>query len=360
MTDLQQEIQGLLDSLVADGTETGVQAAVYIDGKLVVDAWAGTTDRGNGVAVDGDTLFPVFSTTKGIVATVTHLLVERGQVDYDTPIAQLWPEFAAHGKAGITVRHALNHTPGIPHLPAGLPPSDAADWERICEIVADLTPISAPGTEMSYHALNYGYILGEVARRADGRDFGRIVREDICRPLGIESLYVGLPEALQGQVAILEEPGAKPPIPNDAVPQSVPETLRPLHVWMNQPAARAACIPGANGMMSARAIARHYAALIPGGVDGVELLPPARIREATNPQPPTVVPADGLPFNAALGYALFCDPATPAEARSFGAGGYGGSQGYADLRTTLAFGFTRNLFAGQPTLEAIKEALGRG
>src|SRR5471030_2577798 len=118
--ELQEKIQSLLNGLVTEGKERGAQVAVYVDGKLAVDAWAGVADDRTGAAVDGDTLFPVFSTTKGIFSTVIHILAERGKIDYDTPIAQYWAEFAANGKEAITVRHALAHTSGIPYMPDGV------------------------------------------------------------------------------------------------------------------------------------------------------------------------------------------------------------------------------------------------
>src|SRR5690242_13306618 len=122
MAEAQAAVQAVLDRLVAEDQERGLQVAAYLDGKLIVDAWAGIADPTTGQLVDGDTLFVVFSTTKGITATVIHLLAERGLLDYDRPVAHYWPEFAANGKGHITVRHALTHSAGIPQLPDGLQP----------------------------------------------------------------------------------------------------------------------------------------------------------------------------------------------------------------------------------------------
>src|SRR5262249_30235725 len=152
----------------------------------------GLADSATGRKVDGDTLFVVFSCTKGITATVIHQLAERGLLDYDAPVAGYWPEFARNGKGGITVRQLLTHAAGVPQIPESLTPDNMSDWERVCRAVADLTPLWEPGTKIGYHAVTYGWILGEVARRADGRPFGQIVQEEICRPLGIDSLFVGI------------------------------------------------------------------------------------------------------------------------------------------------------------------------
>src|SRR5476651_2611633 len=143
---LQEKIQTLLNTLVAEGKERGAQVAVYIDGKLAVDAWAGVADDRTGAAVDGDTLFPVFSTTKGIFSTVIHILAERGKIDYDAPIAKYWPEFAANGKEAITMRHALSHTAGIPYMPDDVTREQLYDWDFMCAAVAELKPSWPTGT----------------------------------------------------------------------------------------------------------------------------------------------------------------------------------------------------------------------
>src|SRR5476651_2005235 len=141
---LQDTIQTLLNTLVAEGRERGAQVAAYIDGERVIDAWAGVADVRTGSPVDGDTLFPVFSTTKGIFSTVIHILAERGKLDYDTPIATYWPEFAANGKEGITMRHALSHTAGIPYMPPDITLEQTCDWNYMCAAVAQLKPSSPP------------------------------------------------------------------------------------------------------------------------------------------------------------------------------------------------------------------------
>ena len=143
--DARERVQAVLDELVDSGAERGLQVAIYVGGELVVDAWAGVADPATGRLVDGDTLFTVFSTTKGIVATLIHILVERGLLEYDAPIARYWPEFGANGKEGITVRHALTHTAGIPQMPDGVEIADLCDWSSMCRRVADLGPLWPAG-----------------------------------------------------------------------------------------------------------------------------------------------------------------------------------------------------------------------
>jgi len=357
MNKIQATLQALLDQIIAEDSEHGVQVAVYLKGELVADTFAGISDPATGRRVTGDTLFPVFSTTKGIAATLAHLLVERGKINYDTRIAEAWPEFAAHGKGEITLRHALNHTAGVPNMPMGIGHVELCNWETMCARIANLKPVSAPGMEFAYHAITYSWTVGEVARRVDGRSFQQMLHDEICVPLGITNeMFVGIPDEVEPRVAILEakiDESANQPLPHDATPQAIPALVQPLHEWMNRPDARRACIPASNGIMTARAIARHYAALLPGGVDGIELLPPERIRLATETQwPGNSKPGDPPPGHR-LGYMV----GTPFSSSGFGHGGFGGSIGFADIESGLAFGFTRNRYVSDTTLPGIIETL---
>jgi len=366
-TKLQDTIQNLLDSLVAEGKERGAQVAIYIDGKLVVDAWAGVADVRTGTPVDAGTLFPVFSTTKGIEATVLNILAERGQVDYDKPIAHYWPEFAANGKEAITVRHGLSHKSGIPYMPVGIGHAELCDWNTMCRLVAQLKPAWPAGQKTVYHPVTFGWIVGEVARRVDGRDFQSFVEAEICGPLGIRTMFAGIPAELESRVAFLEQyyepvaPPATPPPPQppaNPAEQGVPDFMNPLHEWMNRSDARRACIPASNGIMNAWAIARHYAALLPGGVDGIELLPPSRMKLATELQIPGEGFVEGVTPRKGLGYGL----GVGGNPDDFGHGGFGGSTGYGNPTYRLAVGVVRNRFTSNDLAGAVakevREVLG--
>jgi CubicO group peptidase (beta-lactamase class C family) len=307
---------------------------------LVVDAAAGIANPETGQRVDSTTLFPVLSTTKGIEATLAHILVERGKISYDTPLADVWPEFAAHGKQGITLRHALTHTAGLPNIPMGIGHAELYDWKTMCSAMADEKPISPPGAEV-YHAITYSWLVGEPLCRVDGRSLPQMLHDEIYAPLGMENeMFVGIPDEVENRVANLEAESDAPPGP-DATPQAIPALVLPLHVWMNRRDARRACIPASNGIMTARSIARHYAALIPGGVDGIELLPPDRVNLAL--EPPISSPSH-IPVTQRLGYGF----GLPFPA-AFGYGGAGGSLGCADRGRRMAFGFTRNRFVSPVT-----------
>jgi CubicO group peptidase (beta-lactamase class C family) len=356
-TQIEPVLQSLLNQLVAEEAERGLQVVVYLRGELVANAFAGVADLVTGRMVNEKTLFPVFSTGKGMTATLLHLLVERGKIAYDTRIAEVWPEFGAHGKEGITLRQALNHTAGLPNMPVGIGHAELCNWETMSRAIADLQPVSSPGMEYAYHAITYGWIVGETARRVDGRSFPQLLHEEICVPLGLtDSLHIGIPDEAESRVAIVEasaDASANQALPHDATPKAVPDLVQPLHEWMNRPDARRACIPASSGIMTAHAIAKHYAALLPGGADGVELLPPERIRLATEPQWAGNSSAGSPPSGHCLGYS----GGDRFSAPQFGHGGFGGSDGFAVPDLGLALGFTRNRFVSENSLSRIVEAL---
>jgi CubicO group peptidase (beta-lactamase class C family) len=342
--DISNRVKTVMDNLIGRGIEQGLQVAAYLDGELVVDTWAGIADASTGRLVDGETLFPALSVTKVITATVIHLLAERGLLDYDAPVARYWPEFGINGKQGITLRQVLAHTAGVPQVPDGIGWADVSDWDRVCRAVAELTPLWEPGTATGYHAVTFGWILGEVAQRVDGRPFAAIVQEDVCRPLGITSLYIGIPDEIESRVAQME-PGSSafpPPPPDALIWRAIPDLGR-LHEHVNSPQFRRAVVPAANGIMNARSLARFCSALACGEPDGVWLLSPERIRIATTLQTADVDLATGRPTPKALGYRLG-EPLSAMSDRlsAFGYTGAGGSFGFADPQYRLAFGFTKN------------------
>ena len=177
MHDIQQQVQKAIDQLVDSGAERGLQVAVYHNDTLVVDAVAGIADPATGRLVTSDTPFFSYSIGKGVAATVVHVLAERGALDYDTPIVELWPEFGAHGKQRATVRHALSQSVGVPGLPPGLTVEDLCDWDKMCAIIADSEPWWEPGTKIGYHAITWGYIVGEIVRRAAGKSISQALRD---------------------------------------------------------------------------------------------------------------------------------------------------------------------------------------
>jgi CubicO group peptidase (beta-lactamase class C family) len=349
-TQLNQQVHQLISDLTGSGVEVGLQVAAYLDGELIVDTWAGVADETTGRPVTGETLFTSWSTTKGFVATCIHLLAERGQLAYDTPVATYWPEFAANGKAQLTVRHALTHTAGIPQMPAGVTVEMMTDWTAMCTAIANHTPLWSPGTQVGYHAWTFGWILGEIVRRVDGRPLAQFAQEELCQPLGIRDFYLGIPAEAEARVAPLRQ--EVDPLANLA-PTEPTLQVTPAHVTnalvVNRPDFRRACIPGGGGIMNARAIARHYALLAGhGAVNGVRLLSSERIEQMRTCQTAGMMGYFGVVHCFGLGYGLGGDPAQGASPAlgsggAFGHGGYGGSLGFADPARRLSFGLTKNL-----------------
>jgi CubicO group peptidase (beta-lactamase class C family) len=348
----QQAVERLQARWVASGSEQGLQVAVYWRGVPAVDAWAGET--GMGKSVGPDTLFPVFSVTKGLTATLVHQAVEAGLLAYDRPIAADWPEFAAAGKAAITLRQVLNHSAGLPCLPR-LPPDDVLrDRALLADALARRAPDFPPGARAEYHAITMGVILGEVLERVTGRRFSDLLADNICRPLGRPDLHVGLPESEDFRVARLEEPAPTPLAPD---PAAAPDWLGPLHDLMNRPSMWRSCQPATSGLVTARALARHYAALLPGGVDGVTLLRPETVEAACADQHLTL--ADGAPSPWGLGYNRYPQHAAPgAETPAFGHGGHGGSVGFADPSRGLAVALVKNRLGPHPAVDGLMAVIG--
>lgn len=357
MPTAQQQLTELFSQLIADGSEWGIQLVAYLDGKCVVDLAMGVMDDKTKTPVQKDTLFPVFSVSKGFMATLIHKLVTAGKLSYDMPIADIWPEFAAtyKDKAAITLKHVMGHVSGMQHMPMGIGMAEFCNWDAMCDAIAKQKPINAPGQVKEYHAITYGFLLGEVARRVDGRSVSEMLREEIALPLGLgNELFMGIPADVQERVATLKhifDDGE--PVVDDSVPQSIPGWTQPLYRMMNQSPARESCSPGSGGIMSARAIARHYASLLPGGVEGVQLLDNERITIATTQ---TFTEIEGGRFG--LGYQVNED-----DVRStFGHNGHGGAQGYADTTCNLAVGMTHNLFwpshQGEKITAVLRQSLG--
>jgi CubicO group peptidase (beta-lactamase class C family) len=361
-------VKELLQEQVASGAEVGLQVAAYLNGRLAIHAWAGQAARDQSRPVDGDSLFTVFSTGKGIAATCLHMIAEQGKADYGAPVARYWPEFAQNGKERVTVRDALTHRSGVPQMPDGLVAEDLLDWDKMVAAVAALPPILPAGTT-AYHALTYGWIVGELVRRIDGRPIGQFVQEEICRPLGMTDIYFGIPESAAGRVAHLEraepEPGVPEPAPDSLGVRAAPRELASI---IARPPGWRASIPGGNCVASARAVARHYAALI-GDVDGVRLLPADRVATATAVQTSDVDANLGRAINKGLGYFLGGTPASAMgpRATAFGHPGAGGSIAFADPERGLAVGFAKTLLtthadpAQSHTLriaDRVREALG--
>ncbi len=359
--------------------DRGAAVAVYREGRRVVDLWAGVKDVDGTAPWQRDTAQVVRSATKGVAAAVLLMLHGRGELDLDAPVAAYWPEFKAHGKERLLVRHVLNHRAGLPVLDEPLTPAEAADPQRAAGAVAAQAPAWEPGTDHGYHALTYGWLLDELVRRVTGRGSGEWIASEISGPLGLD-LWVGLPGARAhrvGTVGRIEGPEpsgtlrARPKRSvSDAYSDPASLTRRAFAAIspfpdQNDPVFRAAALPAANGVATADGLARFYAALI-GPVDGVRLLDAAgvaraRAEESAGPDRVLVV---GTRFG--LGYMLHGSASPFLAAGSFGHPGRGGSVGFADPESGIAFGYVTNGFRrtvtadprAQALIRAVRKALG--
>lgn len=330
-----------------DYQEVGAAFAAFHRGTCVVDLWGGSMDRAKTKPWTRDTLINVWSSTKGIVATAVAICVERGLFRYEDKVSALWPEFAAGGKADITVAHVMSHQAGLPGFAEPTTVADQWDWEGCTAKLARQTPQWKAGTATSYHAMTYGWLAGEIVRRASGVTIGRFIREEIAKPLDA-ALHIGLPESQEANVAEMlgpkrvTDPNALPL--SDAArmalvnPQQDPEVPNKLQ-W------RSAEIPGANAQATAVGLARLYAALVEGGtLDGATLLKPQSIATMTTPAAPKGRRDMFLGFVDSWGMGLALNTAGiyGPNPRAFGHSGWGGSFGCADPDQRIAIGYVCN------------------
>jgi CubicO group peptidase (beta-lactamase class C family) len=347
-----RQVQAALERSIRDAGEIGLQVAAYLEGELVIDCWAGIADQATGRRVDADTLFNVFSVTKAVASTAIHVQAERGHVDYDAPIASYWPEFAANGKADITVRDALTHHTGTPQMPPGTSPETICDWNFIVEAIAQLTPI-LPRDKPAYQAMSFGWILGEVVRRTDPqqRDFRTFIQQEIAQPFGITDLWLGIADAVEPRIARLIDAGSGAAPPQDSYfARSLPANVQLVPGVFERPDVRRACIAGVGGIFNARSEARFWAILANGGeLDGRRLLSRERVDAACLPRPGN--DPDPVYFNAPMtlsqgGFWMHSASvpfSCPAKgARTICVPGAGGSLGWADPDTKLAVAFCHN------------------
>jgi CubicO group peptidase (beta-lactamase class C family) len=344
---LQQHAETVVDELVSSGAETGLQVAVFHNGSLVAEVAGGLADPDAGRPVTADTLFYAASTAKGAASTVAHVLAERGVVDYDLRLADVWPEFAAHGKDRVTLRHVLGHTAGVPGLPSGTTVAELCDWDHMCAVLAAAQPWWEPGTRFGYHSLTFGFLLGETLRRVTGRTISALLCEHVTGPLGIAAdIHFGIPPGLMSRVARQVEPDGHPaaplPEPGSRAEQASPPALRPGAGFANRTDVLCADIPS-TGTMTARGVARMYAALL-GHVDDATLVSARRLASMAAVTYRGLDEVVGVPAQWAFGYSPY-RPGPPAvEGSTFGMPGANGSAAYADIGSGIAVAVMRNRF----------------
>lgn len=347
MTDLQDLVATVADELVSSGTERGLQVAAYVNQEPVVDVVAGVADPATGRLVGADTLFYNWSIGKGVTATLVHRLVDAGALGYDTRVAELWPAFAQHGKEAITVRQVLDHSAGVPGLPAGVTVEAVCSWEQMVEALEQAEPWWPPGTRVGYHAYTFGYLCGEIVRRATGRPLGDVL-DDLTVDLGYPGeIRYGMPDA--ADLAVLEDAASEGDWPSGQMPadlpmfRAAPMALFPTAELGNDPRMLAADIP-AGAKVTARALARLYAGWL-GEVDGQRLVSPQRLAQASAESSSGVDQVYGNDSRWGLGFGLGLPGDEAGSPRAFGMAGAGGSWAGADPGRGVAVAVTKNVLS---------------
>jgi CubicO group peptidase (beta-lactamase class C family) len=332
--------------------ELGAAVAVALDGRLVVDLWAGWADGARTRAWTADTLVDVFSAGKAMAALVLLRSIEGGLVDVDAPVMRYWPAFGAAGKEGVTVRHVLAHRAGLPAIRQPLPAGAMYDWDRMTGALAAEAPWWPPGGTHGYHVTTFGWLVGELVRRVAGESIGTRFRREIAGPLAADfSFGVAARDADRVAEYVF---GGEPRLELGAAGDG-DAALLVRHAYgnppgvsglgtVNTPAWRAAEMPSTNGHASARGLARVYAALAVGGtLDGVHVVADETLAAATAEASAGVDAVLGRPSRFGLGFQL-TQPERPlgTSPRAFGHFGAGGSVGFADPDARLAFGYTMN------------------
>lgn len=344
-----EKLQYLLDEACGSGEEGGCQLAIYHKGRLAADLVSGTAAP-SGAAIAHDTLFPVYSVSKGLTTTLAHILHEEGKLDFNANVSDYWPEFACSGKENIKVWMIFTHRAGLFAMPQLDNFEKQADWDFMVKAMQEASPETEPGGVCRYHGVTFGWLAGEIIARAGGKPFRELFREKVLLPLGIEKeFFFGTDDESEKRITL--------PACRDS---------KDVEEWRNifvcSRAIRQSCIPSANGFGSARAIARVYASLCGSGVDNIKLLRDETIADAVIPRRAADDPLDKGPARWALfgmGWAL-CGP---DENRScmFGHGGAMGAEGLAIPELDLAIGFTKNKFNAthpvHPLRDRISEAL---
>ena len=338
--------------LFNDPQERGAALCIQIGGDTVVDLWAGTADKDGEHAWHTDTIANLFSCTKTFTAVTALQLVEEGKLALDAPVAKYWPEFAAAGKASITLRQLLSHRAGLPALRELLPPEALYEWQTMVDALAAEAPWWTPGEGHGYAAITYGWLVGELIRRADGRSPGQSIMARTAQPLGLD-FHIGLADdefyrvahiarskGTQGDasaqrllMAMMKEPASMSTRAFTNPPSIMTSTNKPQWRRMEQPAA--------NGHGNARSLAGFYCGLLDGRLLGPEMFAELT-REHSVGEDKTLRTQTRFGLGCMLDQPQVGNATYGLSAKAFGHPGAGGSIGFADPQREVAFGFVTN------------------
>jgi len=367
----------------AERGEVGASVCVILGNRVVVDLWGGTARPATGDPWEQDTLVHVWSSTKGATSLCAHLLIDRGLLDQDAPVTRYWPEYGQNGKAGTTVAMLMSHQAGLPAVRETLPTGAFYDWQFMVDTLAAEAPFWEPGTRNGYHALTFGFLVGELVRRVSGKSLGTFFRDEVATPLGLD-FWIGLPEEDEARVAPTIAPGL--PGPGETLSIFLLKALTdptsiPALAFFNSGgyiatpgesdsrAAHATEIGATGGITNARGLARMYAG-VAGLVGADTLVRMGRVHSATGQDATAFIPT-----RFSLGYVKSIDnrrqppgmtDSIVLSEDAFGHSGFGGSIGFVDPRAGFAFGYAMNRMGqgtginerGQSLVDAVYETLG--
>ncbi|MDT9598730.1 serine hydrolase domain-containing protein [Sphingosinicella rhizophila] len=371
-----EPVADIIRANLKNGKEVGTSCCVYLDGHPVVDIWGGLADSKTGRKWERETVTVLASTTKGAVAICAHLLVQRGKLDLEAPVAKYWPEFGQAGKETIPVRYLLAHQAGLPLIDTPVTFEETAKWGPMIHAFEVQKPLWEPGTEHLYHAESFGYLVGELVRRVSGKTIGKFFHEEIAVPLGLTA-WIGMPEEYEPlysqrewtipskspEVMVAEfskAMGFDPAVaaalmqglyaPDSAFMRAGQVGAVTPEIFLSR-AYRAGEFPASNMVANARSLARMYAATV-SDVDGIRILRADTVAKATEVQtdrsrmhgvPEELQPYTKKLFNMSLGFWRPTLPVNPMLGpNSFGHPGSGGSLGAADPESRVAFGYVPN------------------
>jgi CubicO group peptidase (beta-lactamase class C family) len=329
---------------LARGDDVGASFCATLEGETVVDLWGGWADAERTRPWVADTIVNVYSTTKTMTALTALMLADRGELDFDAPVARYWPAFAANGKGDIKVSHLMSHSAGLPGWDMPLVTADLYDWEKATSLLAAQAPWWEPGAFPGYHAITQGYLIGEVVRRITGRSLGTVFRQEIAEPLGAD-FHIGLSPEHDHRVADLippEDPPAFADFPNDLMRRTFTNPANnPLETRTR--AWRGAEIPAAGGTGNARSVAEIHVLLANGGVaKGRRILSESGCRKALEAQIEGNDPILGAPVRHGLGFGLPGDFLPLPNPNTLFWGGYGGSLILIDMDARATYAYVMN------------------
>ncbi|QUQ70050.1 serine hydrolase domain-containing protein [Kutzneria sp. CA-103260] len=332
-----------------DNDEVGASVCVTVEGETVVDLWGGFADEARTRPWQRDTIVNVYSVTKTMTALTALLLADRGELEFEAPVARYWPEFAAAGKESITVAQLMSHSSGLSGWREPITVEDLYDWEKATSLLAAQEPFWEPGTAGGYHAVTQGYLVGEVVRRITGRSLGTVFREEIAEPLDAD-FHIGLPASEDGRVADLIPPPEGSPFGPDSSELQLNAANNPeVHPSVTRTRAwRGAEIPAGGGTGNARSVAEIHALLANGGVaKGKRLLSEAGCRRALEVQVEGKDLVLGMSIRWGLGFAV--NGGMMPNPNTIYWGGAGGSLALIDMDARLTIAYTMNRMGGGTT-----------